>query len=78
MAADRRHRGQASRGPASPRLGNFYSSSRAVTGPEVQLTTAQMRSLLTQLNAQRGQTPPDTDVKALQAFIDLLSDALSA
>ena len=63
------------------RLGNFYSSSRVVTGPpgpEVQLTTAQMQSLLTQLNAQREQTPPGTDAKALQAFIDLLSDALSA
>ena len=63
------------------RMGHFYSSSRVVTGPpgpEVQLTTAQMRSLLTQLNAQREQTPPGTDATALRAFIELLSDALSA
>jgi hypothetical protein len=62
------------------RLGRFYSSSRVVTGPpgpEVQLTTAQMQSLLAELNNQRQQTPPGTDVRALQAFIDLLSDALS-
>jgi hypothetical protein len=62
------------------RLGHFYSSGRVVTGPpgpEVQLTTAQMQALLTQLNAQREQTPPGTDAKALQAFIDVLSDALS-
>ena len=62
------------------RLGNFYQSSRVVTGPpgpEVQLTTAQMQALLAQLNAQREQTPPGTDAKALQAFIDVLSDALS-
>jgi hypothetical protein len=62
------------------RLGRFYSSSRVVTGPpgpEVQLTTAQMQSLLAELNDQRQQTPPGTDARALQAFIDLLSDALS-
>jgi hypothetical protein len=36
-----------------------------------------MQALLTQLKAQRDQTPPGTDAKALQAFIDVLSDALS-
>lgn len=58
-----------------------YSSSGVVTGPpgpEVQLTTAQRQSRLTQLNARREQTPPGTDAKALRAFIDLLCDALSA
>ena len=62
------------------RLGRFYSSSRVITGPpgpEVQLTTAQMQALLDELNAQREQVPPGTDARALQAFIDLLSDALS-
>ena len=62
------------------RLGRFYSSSRVITGspgPEVQLTPAQMQALMVELNTQRDQTPPGTDAKALQAFIDLLSDALS-
>ena len=62
------------------RLGHFYSSSRVVNGPpgaEVQMTTPQMQSLLAELNTQREQTPPGTDAKALQAFIDLLSDTLS-
>ena len=62
------------------RLGNFFASSRVITGPpgpEVQLTTAQMQALLVQLNDQREQIPAGTDAKALQAFIDLLSDALS-
>jgi len=62
------------------RLGRFYASSRVITGPpgpEVQLTTAQMQSLLAELNDQREQTPAGTDARALQAFIDLLSDALS-
>jgi len=62
------------------RAGRFFSSGRVITGPagpEVQLTTAQMQSLLAELNAQREQIPPGTDARALQAFIDLLSDALS-
>ena len=62
------------------RAGRFFSTSRVITGPpgpEVQLTTAQLQSLLAELNNQREQVPPGTDARALQAFIDLLSDALS-
>lgn len=61
------------------RQGRFFRSSHVVTrppGPEVQLTTAEMQALLAELNDQREQGPPDVDVRALQAFIDLLSGSL--
>ncbi len=61
------------------RQGRFFRSSRVVTGPpgpEAQLTTAELQALLAELNDQREQPPPNLDVRALQAFIDLLSGAL--
>ena len=62
------------------RQGRFFRSARVVTGPpgpEVQLTQEEMQSLLVELNDEREQSPPGVDVRALQAFIDLLSEALS-
>lgn len=61
------------------RQGRFYRQGRVVTGPpgpEILLDASAMRSLLAELNDQREQAPPGTDVRALQAFIDLLSGAL--
>ena len=61
------------------RQGRFYRSGRVITGPpgpETQLTIAEMKALLTELNAEREQDPPNIDVRGLQAFIDLLSGAL--
>jgi len=61
------------------RQGRFYRQGRVVTGPpgpEIPLDTSAMRSLLAELNDQREQAPPGTDVRALQAFIDLLSESL--
>jgi hypothetical protein len=63
----------------SYRQGRFFRSSRVVTappGPEIQLSLDDMKALLVELNDQREQQAPDVDVRALQAFIDLLSGAL--
>jgi len=43
----------------------------------MQLDSAAMQSLLAELNDQREQSPPGVDERALQSFIDLLSDVLS-
>lgn len=61
------------------RAGRFYRSGRVVTGPpgpEVQLTQPELQSLLAELNDQREQAPAGIDARALQGFIDLLSEAL--
>jgi|GEM_PF-1629985 hypothetical protein len=62
------------------RQGRFYRTGRVITGPggpEMQLDSAAMQSLLAELNDQREQSPPGVDERALQSFIDLLSDVLS-
>ena len=62
------------------RQGRFYRQGRVITGPpgpEMLLDTAAMQSLLAELNDQREQAPAGVDERALQGFIDLLSDALS-
>ena len=62
------------------RQGRFFKSSRVVTGPpgpEVELGTTEMKALLAELNDEREEAPPGVDVRALQAFIDLLSGVLS-
>ena len=61
------------------RQGRFYQRGHVITGPpgpEVQLDTSAMKSLLAELNDQREQALPGIDERALQAFIDLLSAAL--
>ena len=61
------------------RQGRFYRSGRVITGPpgpETQLTIAEMKALLAELNEEREQDPPHVDIRGLQSFIDLLSGTL--
>lgn len=46
------------------------------SGPETRLTIAEMKALLSELNAEREQDPPNIGIRPLQSFIDLLSAAL--
>jgi len=63
------------------RQGIFYRRGQVIAGPpgpETPLDTNAMEGLLTELNTQRQQQPAGVDARALQSFIDILSDVLSA
>jgi hypothetical protein len=63
------------------RQGVFYRRGQVITGPpgpETPLDINAMEGLLAELNTQRQQLPAGVDARALQSFIDVLSDVLSA